>query len=112
MNLIADALSLKTTHCVNYLRESNELIKDFAKLNLEIVHEGELPMRLNALSIQPSFFEEIMGARDRDPKLVKLKTQVQEDQAEGFFIHEDGSLRFKGRWCLPYGESSLKERIL
>ncbi|XP_057529871.1 uncharacterized protein LOC130808413 [Amaranthus tricolor] len=49
---------------------------------------------------------------DKDLKLLKLKEQAREGKAEGFFVHEDGSLRFKGRWCLSTGEESLKERIL
>ena len=53
-----------------------------------------------------------MKTQDRDPKLVKLKSQVREGQVVGFLIHEDGSLRIKGRWCLPTGELALKERIL
>ena len=69
---------------MSVLTRSDELIRDLAKLNLEIVREGELPMRLNAFSIQPSFFEEIMSALDRDSKLIKLKAQVQESQVEGF----------------------------
>ena len=83
-NLVTNALSRKTTHSVSVLTRSDELIRDLAKLNLEIVREGELPMRLNAFSIQPSFFEEIMSALDRDSKLIKLKAQVQESQVEGF----------------------------
>ena len=68
---------------MNALKGSDELIRDFAKLNLEIIREGELPMRLNTLSIQPSFFKEILSIQDRDPKLEKLKTQLQERQLEG-----------------------------
>ena len=48
-NLVADALTRKTTHSVSALIGFDELIRDFAKLNLEIVREGELPVRLNAL---------------------------------------------------------------
>ena len=30
-----------------------------------------------------------------------------------YFVHEGGGLRlFKGSWCLPMGEPTLKERIL
>ena len=54
--LVADALNKNTTYSVSALIGSDELIRDFSKLNLEIVREGELPVRLNALSIQHSFF--------------------------------------------------------
>ena len=110
-NLVVDALSRNSTHPVSALTGSDELIRDFAKLNSEIVREGELSVRLNALSIQPLFFAEVMSAQDQDPKLVKLKAQERERQAEGFSIHEDRILRFKGTWCLPSGELSLKDEF-
>ncbi|XP_057518435.1 uncharacterized protein LOC130799350 [Amaranthus tricolor] len=84
-NLVADALSRKSNHSLSALDGVEELHQDFARLNLEV---------------------------DKDPKLLKLKEQAREEKAEGFFVHEDGSLRFNGHWCLPTGEESLKERIL
>ena len=42
VNLVVDALCRKSTHSVNALRGFDKLIKDFAKLNLEIICEGEL----------------------------------------------------------------------
>ena len=111
-NLVADALSRKSNHSLSALDGVEELHRDFARLNLEVVRKGELQGCLNALSIRPSFFEEILNFQDKDPKLLKLKEQAREGKAEGFFVHEDGSLRFNGRWCLPTGEESLKERIL
>ncbi|XP_057540557.1 uncharacterized protein LOC130818405 [Amaranthus tricolor] len=111
-NLVADALSRKSSHSLSALDGVEELHRDFARLNLEVVRKGELQGCLNALAIRPSFFEEILSSQDKDPKLLKLKEQAREGKAEGFLIHEDGSLRFKGRWCLPSGEESLKERIL
>ncbi|XP_057548077.1 uncharacterized protein LOC130826512 [Amaranthus tricolor] len=111
-NLVADALSRKSNHSMSALDEVEELHRDFARLNMEVVCKGELQGCLNALSIRLSFFEEILNSQDKDPKLLKLKEQAREGKVEGFFVHEDGSLRFNGRWCLPTGEESLKERIL
>ncbi|XP_057550633.1 uncharacterized protein LOC130828686 [Amaranthus tricolor] len=84
-NLVADALSRKSNHSLSALDGVEELHRDFARLNLEV---------------------------DKAPKLMKLKEQAREGKTEGFFVHEDGSLRFNGRWCLPTGEESLKECIL
>ncbi|XP_057543993.1 uncharacterized protein LOC130823391 [Amaranthus tricolor] len=80
-----DALSRKSNPSLSALDGVEELHRDFARLNLEM---------------------------DKDPKLLKLKEQAREGKVEGFFVQEDGSLRFKGRWCLPTGEESLKECIL
>ena len=111
-NLVADALSRKSSHTLAALGEVEELSRELAKLKLEVIREGKLQHSLSALAIQLSFFEEILNSQDKDPKLVKIKDQARERKAEGFFVHEDGSLRFKGRWCLPTGEPTLKKRIL
>ena len=111
-NVVADALSRKSNHSVATLITSEELSKEFERMNLEIIKKGELEAKLGALSIQPTFFEEIMIKQMDDPKLIKLREQASEGKAEGFTIHEDGSLRFKGRWCVPEGCDSLKDTLL
>ncbi len=111
-NVVADALSRKSKHSVATLITSEELSKEFERMNLEIIKEGELEAKLGALSIRPTFFEEIMARQMDEPKLVKLREQANEGKAEGFTIHEDGSLRFKGRWCVPDGCESLKDNLL
>ena len=77
-----------------------------------MIRKDGLQECLGALAIQPLFFEEILNSQGKDPKLLKLKKQAREGKAERFFVHEDGGLRFNGRWCLPTRETSLKERIL
>ena len=39
---------------------------------------------------------------------MKLKEQARERKSEEFFVHEDGGLRFKGRWCLPVGKPTRR----
>ena len=94
--MVPDALSRKSNRSVATFITSKELSKEFERVNLEIIKEGELEARLGALSIRPTFFEEIMARQLDDPKLVKIREQVSEGEAEDFTIHEDGSLRFKG----------------
>ena len=56
-------------------------------MNLEIIQEGELKAKLSALSIQPTFFQEIMAKQLEDSKLVKLQEQISEGRAEDFTIY-------------------------
>lgn len=58
-------------------------------MNLEIIQEGELEAKLSALSIQPTFFKEIMAKQLQYPKFIKLREQVSKGKAKGFTIHED-----------------------
>ena len=94
-NLVADALSRKSSHTLTTLVRVEELNRDFVKVVLEVIREGELQQCLGALAIQPSFFEEILSSQDKDPKLMKLKEQAREGKVEGCFVHEDAGLRFK-----------------
>ena len=47
-----------------------------------------------------------------DSLLEKTREQVKEGKPEGFMIFEDGSIRYKGRWCVPSTCTKLKEKIL
>ena len=47
-----------------------------------------------------------------DSLLEKTRERVKEGKAEGFTIFEDGSIRYKGRWCVPSTYTELKYKIL
>ena len=82
------------------------------RLSLEIVQHEELESRLAVLSIRPSIFEEFFTNQVSDSLLEKTREQVKEGKAEGFTIFEDGSIRYKGRWCVPSTFTELKDKIL
>ena len=42
----------------------------------------------------------------------EIKEHVKEGKAKGFAIFEDGSIRYKGRWCVPSTCTELKDKIL
>ena len=56
-NLVADALSRKSKHSLSALDGVEELHRDFARLNLEVVRTGELKECLSASTtgIPPSY---------------------------------------------------------
>lgn len=65
--IVADALSRKSSHTLAILSGVEELNRDFAKLNLEVIREGVLQYCLGALALQPLFFEENLSLQDMDP---------------------------------------------
>ena len=71
-NVVADSLSRKLRHSISSLISSEELHKELEKINLEIIHEGELEAKLSALSIQPTLFGEIMTKQLEYPKIMKI----------------------------------------
>ena len=58
--MVADAFIKKSNHSLTSLIVSEDLSKEFNRMNVEIIQEGELESSLSALLIQPIFFEEIM----------------------------------------------------
>ncbi|XP_057518432.1 uncharacterized protein LOC130799347 [Amaranthus tricolor] len=69
-----------------------------------IYHEGRANLLVDVLSRKS---KHSLSALDRVEELHRdfvrmnlevLKEQAPERKAEGFFVHEDGSLRFNGRW--------------
>ena len=101
-NIVADALSRKSSHSLNTLVVAEKLCDEFYKLQIEVVHEGELEKLLSALTIQPNFQDEIREGQHGDLKLDRVKAKLKEGKAEGFEIHEDESIRYyKGTWCVP-----------
>ena len=67
--------------------------------------------QLANLRVQPTLVERIKVAQAGDPHLQKMKLMVESGASSEFCIHEDGSLRFGNRLCVP-NDPDLKEDIL
>jgi hypothetical protein len=66
---------------------------------------------LIALTVQPPLVERVKTAQGVDADLDKRKKEVQNEQQTDFQVHGDGSLRFRGRLCVPH-HPGLKAEIL
>lgn len=71
------------------------------RLSLEILNPREMEARLSALSLESSTFDKIKESQVGDEHLDRIKEKMKQGKEVDFKIHEDGSLRFKGRWCIP-----------
>lgn len=111
-NVVADALSRKSSHSVNAMVLPDQLCVEFQKMNLEVMEPGEVTELLSTLSMQPSIFDEIRDSQAGDKKLGELRRKVEDDQTIDFKVFDDGSLRFKGRWCVPPTRGDLKHRLM
>lgn len=111
-NVVADALSRKTSHSIHAIILPDQLCMEFQKMNLEVMELGSVEELLGAIAIQPSFLDEIRESQGGDDKLEKIKKKIQEGQALDFKIFDDGSVRFKGRWCVPQNQGDLKQKLM
>lgn len=56
---------------------------------------------LNALIVRPMIYDEIRESQLEDEKRKSIKKKIDEGQTLDFTISDEGSIRFKGRWCVP-----------
>jgi hypothetical protein len=109
-NVVADALSRKASHSLSAMRALPEdITRDLEKLQIEPIPQGHEV--LDAMVVEPELFHEIRASQWEDHDLVKIREDIPIGKAAGFEIHNDGSLRYKGRWCVPHNEH-LKRKIL
>nr|CAD1833046.1 unnamed protein product [Ananas comosus var. bracteatus] len=61
--------------------------------------------------IQPTWTERIVLGQQSDPYLQKVRAEIEQGKDGDSSIRTDGSLRFRGRWCVP-SKSELRNDIL
>ena len=101
-NVVADALSRKSYGQLFSLRlrefEMYAVIEDF---ELCLSREGHGPC-LYSISAKPMVIQRIVEAQVHDEFLENVKAQlVASEVDENWSMYEDGSVRFKGRLCVP-----------
>ena len=106
--MVADALSRKPVS-LNVILESlpPELQEEIAQLNLVIVDAG----LSNILEVTPTLEEEIRKAQPKHTVLQKRAKNMVAGQTSEFSKDRFGTLRFRGRICVP-NQADLKQKIL
>ena len=58
-------------------------------------------VQLSTLTLQPLIVGEILVNQENDPELWAIKQNIEKGNSLGFVVHEDGTLRFQNRVCMP-----------
>ena len=96
-NKVADALSRKAYDTLAVMRTLlKQLLKEIEELELIIVHG-----RLASLEFQPIILNEIREAQESDEYLTKARKMDEETKKGDFTVSPDGTLKYKGRICVP-----------
>ncbi|XP_056688746.1 uncharacterized protein [Spinacia oleracea] len=82
------------------------------RLNLEIVKGECLEGMMNALTIQPSRFDEIKENQARNLKLERIKEKISQAKETEVKIHDDGSFRIAALGLLLAASLLLNNHIL
>ena len=76
--------------------------EEILRLNLEIILPGDIG-RLMTLVTQPSLIGIIKEVQKEEPKLLKIKEEVEAELRQDIIIHADGSLQFGSRLVYHMG---------
>ena len=86
------------------------MIETMGRLGLEYNDRGQ--GMLGSLVVMPSLLSRVIESQGEDTKLLSIRDQVHAGTSnEGWAIHANGSLRFRGRIVVPELEA-LREEIL
>ncbi|XP_051127601.1 uncharacterized protein LOC127249054 [Andrographis paniculata] len=81
-NVVADALSRKSSHDVCSMTLPIDLCHEFEKLQIQVVGPKVIEGYMGALSVDPEILREIQDAQVNDDDLLDLAMMVQQDIAE------------------------------
>jgi len=102
VNVVVDALSRKAQHSPNTVVITQlSLLKELKDVGVQLVSLAKAHVQLSALILQPSMVEEIRVSQESDPKLERIKQNLEKGKSPRFVVHEDGTLRFQNRLCVP-----------
>ncbi|XP_020245265.1 uncharacterized protein LOC109823398 [Asparagus officinalis] len=80
-----------------------ELLAEFWRMNMEIILPG-VGRQLMSLHLHSTLVDRIKASQFEDARYKKFKKQVESRERTNLQMHEDGSLRFRGRLCVPKGD--------
>ncbi|XP_074298691.1 uncharacterized protein LOC141629614 [Silene latifolia] len=112
VNVVADALSRKSVHANCTAMSRVKLHEEVKKMGICMIRKGD---SIRDLTIEIESYDEIREKLKDNPRIAKWRAAVDNTVDTGivskFEIHFDNSLRFAGRWCVPYNDE-LKRKIL
>ena len=110
INIVPDALSRRPeANKMIQITKYKELLKEMRKLNLMVIQQIGASEQLMVSQLQPTLLDEIKKAQKRDPRLQKIREQVEAGLRSNICNQSDGTLYFGNRICVSQGEKVLAE---
>ncbi|CAL2250755.1 unnamed protein product [Prunus armeniaca] len=111
-NVVADALSRKTTANLAHIRTAYlpllvELRKD--GVEMEMTQQGGI---LASLHVRPIMVERVIASQLGDPTLCRIRGEVENGTRKDYAIRGDGALVKGARLCVPSKNAELKREIM
>ena len=110
-NVVADALSWKS-RVVLASTASREwrMLETVGQFGLQYSEQAQ--GTLGSLVATPSLLSRVIESQRQDAEIMSIRDRVQSSTGdEGWTVHSDGSLRYRGRVVVPHS-TNLREKIL
>ena len=110
-NVVADALSRKSQEVLASIASREwQMLETVGQFGLQYSEQAQGTME--NLVAMPSLLARVIESQGQDAELVSIKDRVQSGTGdEGWTIHSDGCLRYRGRVVVPQ-VTDLREEIL
>ena len=110
-NVVADALGRKSRGALASIASQEwRMLKTVGQFGLQ--YNEQTQGTLGSLVATPSLLSRVIGSQWQDAEIVSIRDRVQSGMGdEGWIVHADGSLRYRGRVVVPQ-LTDLREEIL
>ena len=110
-NVVADALSRKSQGALASIASREwRMLETVGQFRLQ--YDEQAQGTLGSMMAMPSLLSRVIESQLKDAELVSIRDRVQSSTTdEGWAIHTDGSLRYRGRVVVPQS-TDLREEIL
>ena len=110
-NVVADALSRKSRRVLASITSREwRMLETMGQFRLQYSEQAQ--GTLGSLLATSSLLSRVIESQWKDAEIVSIKDRVQSSTGdEGWTIHTDGSLRYRGRVVVPHS-TNLREEIL
>ena len=110
-NVVADALSRKSSSgtLATMFTPQKHILLDMERAGIEVIQDTQAKM--NSLTLGSTLIDQIKVAQASDTELMKIKEEIAEGKRPDFLVSDDGTLRFRGRLCVPK-DRVIKDLIL
>ena len=105
VNVVADALSRKSTYSVAYMQTIQlPLMVELRELGVELRSAHVSGALFASFQLRPILVDQIHEAQLGDPYLMSMRKKVEEGEQSDFAIRDDGALVIDSRLCVPAAE--------
>ncbi|XP_074292228.1 uncharacterized protein LOC141619099 [Silene latifolia] len=81
---------------------------EVTKMGIHMICKGDT---IGDLTVEPEFYNNLRRTQLLDPKIQEWRETIGNSNMSRFSLHEDESVQYDGRWCVP-DDAEMRKAIL